>query len=248
MDAIRNGNITSSEIYKITTTGKQELGFGGPAIGYLEECLMERRLGLPIEGDVGARPLSWGNLIEQRAFDHLDLSYTICSSETIGHPEIDYWYGSPDAVRMVDIVRHVSDIKCPMSRKSFCQLVDPYYEKGKLIHPGLSIEAVRANHKDGEKFFWQIVSNAILTNSRVGELIVYMPYKSELEEIRDLASSAGEAGEYAKWIYFSTDEALPHIIDGGHYKNINIIQFDILQKDIDFLTERVKLCGTILNR
>lgn len=244
MSPLRNGNFTSSEIVKLTTNGKSKDSFGAPFYDYVEECNMERRLGRALENEVDAKPLSWGTLLEPFSFGKLGLEYTLCSKKTFPHPEIDYWLGSPDALKRGHTV---ADHKCPMTLKSFCQLVDPYYEKGKLIHEGLTIEATRNNHKDGDKYFWQIVSNACITDSKYGELIVYVPYKKELEKIRELASSAGEMGDYVKWIYYATDEQLPHLLPGGHYKDLNIIQFDILPRDKDFLTKRVKEAGQFLN-
>ncbi|HEY6950142.1 MAG TPA: hypothetical protein VI146_05990 [Nitrososphaeraceae archaeon] len=249
MDAIRNGNFTSSEIVALTTNGNAKGSFGKPFYTYIEECNMERRLGMALENEIDAKPTSWGKLIEKRPFEKLSTEYHLCSSETLSHPTIDFWKGSPDLKKYSgnDLIA-IGDLKCPMTRKSFCQLVDPYYEDGNLIYEALTIEAVRANHKDGEKYFWQIVSNAAIAGAKKGELIVYIPYKSELEEIRTLASSAGEMGEYSKWIYFATDEQLPHILEGGHYKSINIIEFDILPRDVDFITERVKEGGKLLTK
>lgn len=247
MSPVRNGNFTSSEIVALTASGKAKGSIGKPFYTYVDECNMERRLGMALENEIDAKPTSWGKLIEKRPFEQLSTEYHLCSDETLDHPSIDFWKGSPDLKKYLELnIRAVGDLKCPMTRKSFCQMVDPYYEDGNLVYEGLTIEAVRANHKDGEKYFWQIVSNAIITGAKKGELIVYMPYKSELEDIRTLASSAGEMGEYTKWIYFASDEQLPHILDGGHYKSINVIEFDILQRDIDFLTERVLEAGKLL--
>lgn len=243
MSALRNGNFTSSEIVALTTGGSKEGSFGKPFYTYIEECNMERRLGRALENEIDAKATSWGTLLEPHSFNKLGLEYELCSQKTFPHPDIDFWFGSPDALKYGHTV---ADHKCPMTLKSFCQLVDPYIKDGKIIHPALSIEAVRANHKDGNKYFFQIVSNACITGSKYGELIVYVPYKSELEAIRELASSAGESGEYTKWVYYASDEQLPHLIDGGYYKDLNIIQFEIKQQDKDFLTDRVLSGGKLL--
>lgn len=243
MSPIRIGNFNSSEIVALTTNGRVKDSFGKPAFTFIEECNMERRLGIDLENEIDSKPTSWGSLVEGRVFDLLGLEYTLCSDRTLQHPDIPWWVGTPDAKKNRDTV---GDIKCPMTRKSFCQLVDPAYENGKLIHDALTIEAVRCNHKEGDKYFWQIVSNACITDSKYGELIVYIPYKSELEDIRTLASSAGEFGDYTKWIYYASDQQLPWIKDGGYYKNLNVIQFDILDRDKDFLTRRVKDGGEYL--
>jgi hypothetical protein len=205
---------------------------------YIDECNRERRLGRSIEVQTDARPLSWGKCVEKRAFNVLGLEYTLCSNVTLQHPTISHWVGSPDATTK----EVVCDLKCPMTLTSFCQLVDPYYENGKLIYEGLTIEAVRENHKDGEKFYWQIVSNAVLTGKDKGELIIYVPYERELEEIKTLAD--GNPDYY--WIWVANNSKLPYLIEGKHYKNVNVIPFDIHKEDKERLTERVLTCGNQL--
>jgi hypothetical protein len=48
------------------------------------------------------------------------------------------------------------------------------------------------------------------------------------------------------WIAMAMDGELPFLKDGGFYKNLNIIRFEVPQVDIDLLTEKVKLAGTML--
>lgn len=235
MDASRNGNFTSSEIFRLMKPGKAKGSFSVDSQTYIDECNRERRLRRSIEVQTDARPLTWGKCVEKRAFDVLGLEYTLCSDVTIRHPEIEFWLGSPDATTKTVC----ADLKCPMTLTSFCQMIDPYYKDGKMIFEELTIEAVRENHTDGDKFFWQIVSNSILTGKRKGQLIVYVPYLEELAEIKTLAD--GNPDYY--WIWSADDNKLPYLIKGAHYKNVNVIEFDILDRDIDALTERVKEAG-----
>lgn len=238
MSPDRNGNFTSSEIFRLMKKGRGKDAWSVDADTYVAECNMERRLGRSVEVVSDARPLTWGKCVEKRAFRALGLDYTFCANVTIQHPDIPFWWGSPDATTRPA----VADLKCPMTLISFCQMIDPYYEDGNLIHEGLTIEAVRQNHKDGDKFFWQIVSNAILTNKKKGQLVVYVPYLEELEEIKTLADGIGDY----YWIWAADKDKLPYLLNGGHYKNINVIEFDILQRDVDALTERVEECGKLL--
>lgn len=231
MDAIRNGKFTSSEIFRLMKSGRAKGSRSVDFYTYVNEVNQERRLGRSIEVQTYARPLSWGKCVEKRAFDVLGLEYTLCSNLTIVHPEIDCWAGSPDAVDS----EAVSDLKCPLTLTSFCNMVDGYYERGQLVHDALTIEAVRENHNDGDKFYWQIVSNAILTKKNKGKLICYVPYLRELDEIKTLAD--GNPAYY--WIWAADNEELPYLIEGGHYKNINMIEFDILQSEKDSLTNAV---------
>jgi hypothetical protein len=233
---IRVGNFTSSEIVALTKKGKEKGSFGAPALTYIEECNMERRLLRSISDDISARPLAWGNLVENIAFEKLGMEYTLTSQETDIHPEITYWSGSRDGMKL-DEGKTVIDIKCPMTLKSFCTLADCQ-----------TIEEVRENHKDGEKFYWQLVSNATINDCKFAELIVYMPYLCELEEIRDLAGNMPQEHLYKFfWIANGNDEELPHLMENGHYKNINVIRFEVPQTDKDFLTERVIEAGKLLN-
>ncbi len=231
----RTGNITSSEISSLCSNGKAAGIFGKPFYTYVEECNMERRLNRSLTDEVNARPLIWGSLLEQRVHTLLGTEYQYCSNVTLMHPTIDFWAGSPDFIKH-STPQAVCDSKCPVSLKSFCQLVDAG-----------TIERVRTEHKDGEKFFYQLVSNAIITGSDEAELIVYMPYKSELDEIRILAQNVPTDQLHKHyWIAMALDEELPHLNDGGFYKNLNVIKFEVSQSDKDFLTSRVLAAGGLL--
>lgn len=222
----RIGNFTSSEIYNLMSEGKKG-EWGKPCYTYIEECNMERRLGRSLTDEVYARPLTWGKLLESRVFDLLGLQYTITSSHTIKHPTLP-WAGSPDG-RMNNAI---CDFKCPMTLKSFCSLVDPM-----SANPELAVAAIRDNHKDGNKYYWQLVSNACLTNSDYAELIVYMPYESELEEIKEIANT-GQPEHY--WIWQALENELPFLKDNGEYSNINILRFRVYDYDKEALHKRVK--------
>jgi hypothetical protein len=232
MDAVRNGNFTSSEIFNLMKEGKAKGSFGVPALNYIEQKNIERRLGRGLDCESSAKPLVWGKLLERRVFDLLGLEYSLCSQETIRHPEFDYWYGSPDGLRH-DEQKAVIDIKCPYTLLSFVQLVECK-----------TVNELIDNHKDGEKYFWQLVSNAILTDSDYAELIVYAPYLSELMDIRAMA--AGEKD--ATWIALSEDNDLPFLLDGGYYKNINILRFEVKEEVKKMLTDRVVEAGKLLTK
>lgn len=227
----RVANFTSSQIYRLCgfdRSGKQP---GKPFFEYIAEKAMEHRLKRSLDSEVSSRITSWGKFVEQRVFNLLGTDYNLCSTETIKHPDILHWSGSPDGLKFGPDEKPmvVYDIKCPSSLKSFCELVD-----------GCDITKIRDTHKDGDKYYWQLVSNAILTGVTKAELIVYVPYQRELAEIREETSNyEGDQNKIA-WINWAQDEDLPFLIEGAHYKNINIISFDVPSIDIDFLTERVK--------
>src|SRR6185369_17941405 len=174
-NTVRVGNFTSSTIAAIMSNGRSKGSLGAPALTYIEECNMERRLKRSLENDSNAKPLSWGKLVERRVFDLLGLEYKLISENTLNHPDIDYWCGSPDAQKF-DEGGTVVDIKCPMTLKSFCQLVDSSYpdnakDKDEPRYNGtVAMDIIRERHKDGEKYYWQLVSNAILINAKFAEL------------------------------------------------------------------------------
>lgn len=231
----RVGNFTSSEIACLLSKDKSGKGFGKAALTYIEETNIERRLGRSLTEECFAKPLVWGKLLESFWFDQLGLEYTLSSTETDVHPTIPFWAGSKDGVKKDTVI----DIKSPLTLKSFCQLVQPLYD-------GLTemdaMNAIRDTHKDGEKFYWQLVSNACIGNLPFAELIVGMPYKSQLQEIKQLAD--GQPNCY--WLAMALEEELPYLPDGGYYKNLNTIRFKVPQEDKDLLTERVEKAGELL--
>lgn len=273
MSPSRIGNFTSSEIVALLSMGTREMNaselaarpktgegsrtkliedvntFGKAALTYIQECNTERRLGRPIEHEVDAKPFSWGKLNEVRVHDLLGTDYKLCSTETLDHPKYKCWKGSPDFIRYMEqaIENAVADAKCPITLKSFCQLVDPYYIGG--LEGMDYINALRfgwtdkdgyfhEKHPDGEKYYWQLVSNSCITLCKYAELIVYMPYQSELEAIRQMAD--GNPDYF--WIRFAgTDEKMPYLVDGGFYRNINVFRFEVPFLDKQLLTRRVEM-------
>ena len=236
---LRIGNFTSSGIWPLTTLARDKKSPGAPYFAYIEEKRMERRHGLSISTDMDTRDTSWGKHVEKVAFDQMTTAYVLKSLITIPHPTIPSWVGSPDAIGIVKETLTVVDIKCPRSRKSFSELVDPLYDG---LTGMKAMDKIRDTHAQGDKFYWQLISNAILTGATHAELIVYMPYKSELEGIKALAdNSNGEDMKRYSWIFWADEGELPHLKDNGFYKNLNIIRFEVPQSDKDFLTERVLL-------
>lgn len=251
----RIGNFTSSEIVAITAEGKAKGTLGEAAWTYIHECNMERNLGRSIETEINARAITWGQLVEKVVFDILPTQYQLVSKETMFHPEHDFWAGSPDAVKL-DEGQTVGDIKSPLTLKSFCQLVYPIYngfsgiEAMNIIrfgHVGKDGTVLAKKHKDGEKFYWQLVSNAIITESQYAELIVYAPYKDELEAIKETAHNLDSEKQYRyNWINNAQEDELPFLIRGGYYQNLNIIRFEVPEADKIRLTSKALLCSKYL--
>lgn len=232
-NTLRIGNFTSSEIYKLMSKSKDGKSFGKPALTYIAEKNFERKLGRSLSNDVTSRPTSWGKIVELQAFNLLGIEYKISSTETIGHKTIQFWSGSPDCEKFDD-GKTVVDIKCPMTLKSFCELVD-------IINIGKG-----ALEDERPEYFWQLVSNAILTDSKYAELIVYVPYKAELDAIRELASNFDGNQNKIAWINWAEDDDLPYLIEGKHYKNLYTLRFEVTSSDRLALTEAVMKAGQML--
>ena len=233
----RVGNFTSSEIFALCSNGKKTGEYGKPFYTYVEEKVFERRMLRSLDTEVNARALTWGKWIETRVFDLLGLEYTLCSQDTIVHPTIDAWSGSPDGIKH-DEGQTVIDIKSPLTLKSFCQLSECK-----------TPEELRENHKDGDKYYWQLVSNAILTNSKWAELIVYCPFLDELKDIKQECEDCEDSliKKHLYWIVNAEDAELPYLLREGQYNNIHIIRWEVPQVDKELLKVRVEAATKILN-
>lgn len=237
MDPKRNGNFTSSEIVALMANGQAKGSIGKPFFTYIDQTNYERRMGRSLDREVLARALDWGNLVEARVHSLLGLDYKLCSQETLDHPRIPFWKGSPDFQKF-DPGGTIVDAKCPLTPNSFCQLVTGLYEGADPVW------YFRTHHKEGDKYYWQLVSNAEITKSKYAELIVYMPYRSELDAIRELAEELDDPGASRyHWIYSSRDEELPWLPDNSQYKNLNTIRWEVPDADKWALIERVKKAG-----
>jgi hypothetical protein len=238
----RVGNFTSSKIVKLTTNGRAKDSFGAPFFDYIAERNMERRLNRSLSTEKSTPAFSWGKIGEKRVFDLLSIDHRLCSNDTLEHRTIRDWVGSPDFTKeeLIEAVlrKIVGDVKCPLTMKSFCLLVEPIYAG---IDGMDAINWVREHHDQGDDYFWQLVSNAIITGSDIGQLKIYCPYLSELPAIRLLAGEEVEKGDWNyNWIHKADDDGLPYLVDGGFYENLNTLEFPVTQRDKDFLTQRVQ--------
>lgn len=226
---IHCGNFSSSDIVRLTGTKKVR-------DTYIHEKNIERKLGRVLKNQFSTKETSWGHLMELRAFRLLGTEYSLISDKTIVHPSVKYWVGSPDAIKY-EKDKTVCDIK-GLQLKAFCDMVDAF-EKG--------IEEVRIECESGEKFYQQLVSNACLAGCKYGELILYCPYQSELEAIRQLAIDydGPDPGRF-KWIAYASDDELTYLPDGGFYQNMNKLRFEIPSDDKIALHERVTSSGDLL--
>lgn len=237
----RNGNFTSSEIVALTTSNRKGDDFGEPALTYITEKRFERILGCSLGTETDARATSWGKALEGYVFDCvLSMDYTITSTETDKHPTITCWSGSKDGTNEKG-ERAVIDIKCPFTKKSYMSLIIGSFlglfgiEAMNAIRFGFTHNGVAyPKHKDGEKYYWQLVSNAILNNCKFAELLPFMPRQSDLLLIRNHLVG----NPLGKFLEYMNDAAIPCLPNDSPVKSLYVIRFEVPQADIDFLTKR----------
>lgn len=226
----RHGTFSSSNIWKLMTNDKSGKDFGVKGKTYIKQVFHELNLGRSINPERDSRPTSWGKFVETRAFDLLGLEYRLVSDERLVHPEYDFWTGAPDLLKREDTV---CDVKCPVSLEVFCDKI-------------AALKNIDTYRNEFPEDYWQLVSNAILSGRKFAEAVIYVPYLHELKEIREAASNYSGNQNKIAWIGWAEDEELPYVIEGGKYKNLNIVRFEVSEEDKEALTKRVKLAGSII--
>ena len=239
MNPIRIGKFTSSEIVALTTNGKKADTMGQPFYTYVKRKKQERKMGCHLSTNDNSKSLTWGKFLEWwlmfKRPDIIGLEYTLTPETTLSHPEHSgVWVGSKDGHN--NNTNAVIDIKCPWTREPFADFAEC-----------TTIDEVRDNHKAGEQYYWQLVSNAAISGVNKAELIVFMPSEDQLKEIQ--GSAIFDDHKFMNDVYFigsAVDGDLPFVPKTSVYPNLLRFCFDVPQADIDFLTERVKIAGELL--
>lgn len=235
---IRVGRFTSSDMHKLMTRNKSGNGFGAPGLTYIKEKNWERKMGRSLSVQKHSNATKWGHFLERRVHNLLGLSYESVGDISIKHPTIEYWAGSPDNKNMTESV--VGDTKC-YEPKAFAEYVDNLT----LAYSLGSVDLIRNEHP---KEYWQLISNAIILGVENIEAIVYMPYESELEEIREMVLNYDGADQYKyRFIAEAPKSELAYLPDGGQYKNLNVFRFKAPIEDMNSLTESVNMAIEMLD-
>ena len=231
---IRHGNLTSSEIFNLMSEGKAKGSIGKPFYTYVGKKNLERKLGRSIGLNKGSNSTRWGNFLEMVVNSKIGTDYELLGDKTFVHPEHSFWVGSPDTKNTHK--NSVGDIKC-YEPENFAEYLDVLLKN--------DIELFKDEYP---KEFWQLVSNACILGVDNIEAIVYMPYKSEIESIRDMASNYQGADQWKyRFIVESPIYELPYLPDGNkYYKDLNIIQFEVPKEYKMALTERVLMAKVLL--
>lgn len=228
----RIGFFTSSQIYKLVTFAKDGKSFGAPALNYIEERNIERKMNRSITLDAYSNSMAWGNFLEMYVFSQIGIEYTIKSTETTVHPKHKFWSGSTD---LLVPGKKISDIKCYEPLK-FSRYVDALVKKDP--------EFLK---KEFPQEYWQLGSNADIHGVPNAEAICFMPYKSQIPELREMAEYYEGADQW-KYRFIAERElsGLAWLHDGGYYKNLNIYEFEFPKADKDLLNEIVEKAGKLL--
>ena len=223
---LRMGVFTSSEISSLMKSDNtKEKKPGAPFYTYRDDVASERYLGSSAKQNADSFACEYGSLVENYVpivvnDDSISFGYSDC---TISHPDDEFknwWRGTPDGQSKDAVI----EIKCPVTAKSYFNLL------------GITADELK---KENPKYYWQIVSNAILTGKDKAELIVFFPNSDDLENIRQMNNDIAEPS-YRIDINIHNGSA-PCLADDKKHLNLYRLKFDVPQGDKDALTERVRL-------
>jgi hypothetical protein len=227
---MRIGRFTSSGVWQLMTNGRTAGTTGKPFETYVKQKAREKKLFRSITNDASSKPTSWGKYLEKRAFSKLDIEYSLTSDVTTEHPKIPNFAGSTDGLKF-DVERTVFDIKCPFTLTAFCDMVECTTDEMLL--------------KEFPEYFYQLIANSMIHNTKWCELIVYVPYLSELSDIRIGVKYEGNSKEI-QWIEYAENYELPYIHPHSNYKDLNFLRFEAKQEYKDALTERLLLANELI--
>lgn len=226
----RIGNFTSSNVFRLcasTTKGEVTAAF----YTYVQEKMFERSLGRSLEMGAYSQSMAWGSFLEKRVNDNLPNEYIMVHKQTNVHPIHKFWTGSPDFD--CPALDKIAELKC-FEPKNFASYVTALLSE--------DLDKIKKEHP---KEYWQIVSNATIKGYSKGEAIAYMPYKSEMEQIRELAQDPEYLSQIdiepwqVRFITEKEDSQLAVLPDDSKFKNLNIFEFEIPVEDKIFLTKRI---------
>lgn len=224
----RIGRFTSSNIYRL-------LGSDAVIKTYILEKKAERSLGRSVDLGATSQPLIWGKVAEYYCHKfHLGLEYSLISKQTVTHPKIKFWSGSPDAEKK----ETACEIKCYEPKKFYLFSIALLQLKEGLI----TLDAFK---KDFKEEYYQVVSNAILLNKPKAELIAYTPTEEQLIQIRqeieetNVLEVLGIELWQGRFIYEKNIYNLSYIPTGIDYPNFVSYEFVIPADDIILLTKAV---------
>lgn len=227
----RYGTFSSSNIWKLLSKDRSGKNTGSQGVKYIKQVAHELRLGRAINKETSARATTWGKFIETCVFDKLDTSYEIISQNRLFHPTIPFYSGAPDVKKL----NTTGDIKAPYSLEVFCDKINAL------------TEGLETYKKEYPEDYWQHISSAVLLTSNCHpvthfEAIIYVPYESDLKEIKELAMTDKDT----YFIAYAEDNELPYLPENGYYKDLNKFRFEVPEADCELLKNAVIEAGKLL--
>jgi hypothetical protein len=211
----RAGAFTSSEIYKLVARHKKTGEYLVSRDSYINKVFMELQYNCPMSSYGDSRPTIWGKLLEKWYMAQIELG-TPTPTDTLTHPECPLWKGTPDMIYKQE--KMVGDLKCPSDLERFAIA---YECKG-------DIDKLRATYKEGEKYYWQLMSNAVLTGSDKCKLVFYVPSEADIEEPKTGIRAYSDDGEGKHhWVLFSNYYELPHVPKESSLPNQVVIEWQV---------------------
>lgn len=228
-NANRAGFFTSSQMSRLcssTKTGKKTSAY----MTYVHEVVAEKSMGRVVGTEVKTKPMKWGSLMEVVLFNLLGIGYEMTHKKTIKHYKFEtIWSGTPDLIAP----KKIGEIKC-FQPKNFA-----------LLSLCLMKKDIQKFKDEFPKEYWQCVSNAILCKVKRVEIIAYMPYKKELEEIIHQVNETSflerNGLDPADYYFLTNDDIESHayLPDDSKMSNINSFEFEVPVEDLMLLTQRV---------
>lgn len=235
-NVLRIGNFTSSNIYKLCASLKS--GESSAAYyTYIKEKIFERKMKRSLEMGAYGQSMAWGKFLEKRVNDNLPMNYQMLHKSTEIHPKFNYVAGSVDF--LVPGVK-VAELKC-FEPKNFASYVSALMT--------MDLEHIKKEHA---KEYWQMLNNSQIHKTPKMEAIVYMPYESEMEELREMAedpeylSAIGMQPWEVRFIAERVSSELAVLPNDSEFKNLNIFEFDVPVEDVIFLNKKIIEAGKIL--
>lgn len=233
MDASRIGIFTASQMWKLFTVATDRKSWGKPALTYIKQKKREKRLGIEMDIENTSHATSWGRAMEGYLYDtHIEAEYVIRSNITTIH-ESGLFGGTEDFLGLNEI----AEVKCPATRNAFCDLVDIIEEA--------SVSNFKNTHNE---YYWQCVTNSVVKNVDYAELIVFMPFESEMPAIIEYIDLIDDfqLQKDIQWVLHEDIKRIPHIPDGCKYKNVNRFKFLVPAEDKAMVIEKTKLASYLL--
>lgn len=232
----RIGNFTSSQIYNLCAVNKDG-SHSAAYYTYISKKIRERKMKRSLDmGKYGAS-MAWGKFLEKRVNDNLPLNYQMLHKSTTIHPKFNYVAGSVDF--LVPNIK-VSELKC--------------YEPDKFSAYVSALMTYDTEHikKEFAQEYWQSLNNSQIHKTPKMEFIAYMPYESEMEDIRELAedpeylSAIGMMPWEVRFITEKPNSQLAVLPNDSEFKNLNIFEFDVPINDVIFLNKNIISAGKLL--